>query len=74
MRMSIQGRRRLFWWFAIGGLAGTNKGDGTPNVEELHEAMGSGQFDVAEGSQERLVVPIADEDGTALDGTPATRR
>lgn len=62
---------------AVGGLAGTNAGDGDPTDEPLEDAMGSGNFDVADD-------PASDTDdatdaysgraGGAVGGTPANKR
>jgi RNA polymerase-binding transcription factor DksA len=59
---------------AAGGLAGATKGDGSPDVHELEAAMGSGNFDVHEGEDESRGAPLANRRGSAISGTPATKR
>ena len=59
----------------IGGLAGSNSGDGEPDDEALESAMGSGSFDVADESD----VPAPDDaysgpSGGAIGGSPANKR
>ncbi len=57
---------------AIGGLAGSNEGDGTPDLERLEEAGGSGNFDqrLAEEDEEAY----SGHAGGAVGGTPAGKR
>lgn len=58
---------------AIGGLAGTNTGDGTPD-DDLEEAMGSGNFDVETDSPEEEAEGFSGISGGAVGGTPANKR
>jgi RNA polymerase-binding transcription factor DksA len=58
---------------AVGGLAGTNIGDGGPSDAGLEQAMGSGNFDVraaADQDDEAYAGPS----GGAVGGTPANKR
>ncbi len=57
-----------------GGLAGTNEGRGDPVVGELEEAMGSGNFDVADARDDDPDEPRAGRAGGAVGGTPAGKR
>jgi DnaK suppressor protein len=60
---------------ALGGLAGTNFGDGEPDGESLESAMGSGSFDVADESD--LPAPndaYSGPSGGAIGGSPANKR
>jgi RNA polymerase-binding transcription factor DksA len=57
-----------------GGLAGTNEGRGDPVVGELEEAMGSGNFDVADARDDDPDEPRAGHAGGAVGGTPAGKR
>jgi RNA polymerase-binding transcription factor DksA len=59
---------------AIGGLAGSTLGDGTPNSAELETATGSGHFDKEEGADEIENAPVADRQGRATSRVPHTRR
>lgn len=54
----------------IGGLAGSNYGDGEPEIEELNEAMGSGIYE-PEGDEEEA---YSGRSGGAVGGTPAEKR
>jgi len=59
----------------LGGLAGTNVGDGEPDDEPLEDAMGSGNFDKADEADE----PAKDDaysgpSGGAVGGSPANKR
>jgi len=59
----------------IGGIAGTNEGDGEPDDEALEDAMGSGNFDRSDEADE----PAADDaysgqSGGAIGGSPANKR
>jgi RNA polymerase-binding transcription factor DksA len=58
---------------AVGGLAGTNEGHGDPNISELQEASGSGDFDIRD---DRLQpnTPLGGPSGGAVGGTPARKR
>lgn len=58
---------------AVGGLAGTNIGDGGPTGAGLEDAMGSGNFDAAEADAEDNNA-YADVAGGAVGGTPAGKR
>lgn len=58
---------------AVGGLAGTNVGNGDPNNADLESALGTGQFDAdlaAEPYREGFAGPA----GGAVGGTPAGKR
>jgi RNA polymerase-binding transcription factor DksA len=57
-----------------GGLAGTNEGRGDPVVGELEEAMGSGNFDVADARDDDPDEPRSGHAGGAVGGTPAGKR
>jgi RNA polymerase-binding transcription factor DksA len=59
---------------AAGGIAGTNQGDGAPDIHELHQTMGSDHFESAEGHDESCLTPVANRNGGAVSGTPATHR
>lgn len=57
---------------AVGGLAGSNEADGSPNIDAVEEAAGSGNFDqelAGEGEP-----PYAGHAGGAVGGTPAGKR
>lgn len=57
---------------AVGGLAGTNVGDGDPANADIDEAGGGGDFDQAlAGADERAHSGIS---GGAVGGTPAGKR
>lgn len=58
---------------AIGGLAGSNSGDGTPEISDLQDAAGSGDFDV-ESSRDDDQAPRSGRSGGAVGGTPARKR
>jgi RNA polymerase-binding transcription factor DksA len=58
---------------AVGGLAGSNEGDGDPIVSEADEAMGSGQFDVDDDRADDHT-PLSGRSGGAVGGTPARKR
>ena len=58
---------------AIGGLAGSNDGDGEPCVSELDDAMGSGNFDVEDDRVDDRT-PLSGPTGGAVGGTPARKR
>ncbi len=53
----------------VGGLAGTNFGEGDPDLEELHEAMGTGTEPEAEDE-----ASYSGRSGGAVGGTPAGKR
>ena len=57
---------------ALGGLAGGTTGRGDPDVAELDDALGSGDFD-ARGEENRSE-PQAGRSGGAVGGTPAGKR
>jgi len=59
---------------AIGGLAGTNFGDGDPDVAELQDATGSGNYDVEDSREIDQLTPLAGPSGGAVGGTPARKR
>ena len=58
---------------AVGGLAGTNIGDGAPSGAGLEDAMGSGNFDATEVDAEDNDA-YAGPSGGAVGGTPAGKR
>ena len=58
---------------AVGGLAGTNIGDGAPTRAGLEDAMGSGNFDAEEVDAEDNNA-YAGLTGGAVVGTPAGKR
>jgi len=59
---------------AIGGLAGTNFGDGEPDVEELQQATGSGNYDMEDSRDIDQLTPLSGRSGGAVGGTPARKR
>jgi hypothetical protein len=60
---------------AIGGLAGSNSGDGSPEVSDLQDAAGSGEFDVDEArDDDQRETPLSGRSGGAVGGTPARKR
>lgn len=59
---------------AIGGLAGTNIGEGNPDDTDLDDAMGSGNFDVAIEEDPEDEVGFSGPSGGAVGGTPAGKR
>jgi RNA polymerase-binding transcription factor DksA len=61
---------------AVGGLAGTNVGGGSPSNAKLEDAMGSGNFDVAPEVNDEEDEPeaFAGPAGGAVGGTPANKR
>jgi len=61
---------------AVGGLAGTNVGEGAPEGVKLEAAMGSASFDVDIEGQEGDEAPEAYSGpaGGAVGGTPANKR
>jgi hypothetical protein len=58
---------------AVGGLAGSNEGDGDPIVVEVEEATASGNFD-AEDDRADDRTPLSGPSGGAIGGTPARKR
>jgi RNA polymerase-binding transcription factor DksA len=58
---------------AVGGLAGTNIGDGAPSGAGLEDAMGSGNFDAEEVDAEDNNA-YAGPAGGAVGGTPTNKR
>lgn len=60
---------------ALGGLAGSNEGRGDPDVTDLDEAMGSGNFDARDARDaDAADEPQAGRSGGAVGGTPAGKR
>lgn len=59
---------------AIGGLAGTNFGDGDPDVAELQEATGSSNYDMDDSRDIDQLTPLSGRSGGAVGGTPARKR
>jgi RNA polymerase-binding transcription factor DksA len=61
---------------AVGGLAGTNLGDGAPDNADLEDATGSGDFDVGIDADEgdEVTQAYAGPSGGAVGGTPANKR
>jgi RNA polymerase-binding transcription factor DksA len=60
---------------AVGGLAGMNSGRGDPDVSDLNEAFGSGNYDSAQDRREENDQgPRAGHSGGAVGGTPARKR
>jgi RNA polymerase-binding transcription factor DksA len=58
---------------AVGGLAGSNEGNGDPRVSELQEATGSSRFD-SEDDRVSDDEPTSGPSGGAVGGTPARKR
>jgi hypothetical protein len=58
---------------AVGGLAGTNEGHGDPNVSEVQDATGSGNFDIDDDRTDPET-PRSGPAGGAVGGTPARKR
>jgi len=58
---------------AVGGLAGSNEGNGDPRVSELQEATGSSNFD-ADDDRVNEDWPTSGRSGGAVGGTPARKR
>jgi hypothetical protein len=56
---------------AVGGLAGTNIGDGSPDDVDLEDALGSGIHDQDNEEEEEA---YSGPSGGAVGGTPANRR
>jgi RNA polymerase-binding transcription factor DksA len=61
---------------AVGGLAGTNVGDGSPANANLEEAMGSPDSDAPGNINDDIEMPqaFAGPSGGAVGGTPANKR
>ena len=59
---------------AHGGLAGSNEGDGDPNVAELEDEMGSGSSDSLDARDDHPDEPKSGRSGGAVGGTPAGKR
>ncbi|WP_422932097.1 TraR/DksA family transcriptional regulator [Singulisphaera sp. PoT] len=59
---------------AIGGLAGTNIGDGDPDDGDLEEAMGSGNFDQALEGDDEETSTYSGQSGGSVGGSVADRR
>ncbi len=58
----------------IGGLGGTNIGEGSPDDVDLERPMGTGVADADEDDIEEQGPPYAGPSGGAVGGTPAERR
>jgi RNA polymerase-binding transcription factor DksA len=58
---------------AVGGLAGSNEGDGDPRLVEVDEATASGHFD-AEDDRSDGRTPLSGRSGGAIGGTPVFKR
>jgi len=58
---------------AVGGLAGSNEGDGDPIVVEVDEATASSNFDVEDDRPDDRT-PLSGFTGGAVGGTPARKR
>src|SRR5262245_7443114 len=59
---------------AVGGLAGTNVGDGDPDNADLEGAMGAGTHDPGDDAEGPGITPLAGASGGAVGGTPAGGR
>ena len=59
---------------AHGGLAGSNEGDGDPNIAELEDEMGSGSSDSLDARDDHRDEPKSGRSGGAVGGTPAGKR
>jgi len=59
---------------AMGGLAGTNEGHGDPDIADLQDAMGNGNFESQESQAEDDRTPKSGRSGGAVGGTPAGKR
>src|SRR5437588_3733786 len=59
---------------SMGGLAGTNIDDGSPNNADLEDALGSGIHDNEGAEETGDEVPYAGSAGGAVGGSPANRR
>jgi RNA polymerase-binding transcription factor DksA len=58
---------------AVGGLAGSNEGNGDPKLIEVDEATASGHFDI-EDDRATANTPLSGRSGGAVGGTPAFKR
>ena len=58
---------------AVGGLAGSNEGNGDPVIVEVDEATASGSFDVEDDRTDNRT-PLSGFTGGAVGGTPARKR
>lgn len=59
---------------ATGGLAGSNSGDGEPQLADLQDEAGSGAFDVDDARNNPPDAPRSGRSGGAVGGTPARKR
>jgi RNA polymerase-binding transcription factor DksA len=59
---------------ALGGLAGSNEGRGEPDIADLQDAMGNGNFESQEEQAEDERTPKSGRSGGAVGGTPAGKR
>jgi len=59
---------------AVGGLAGTNIGEGEPDNANLEEAMGSGNYDQEIDANDEDTDTYSGPSGGAVGGTPAQKR
>jgi hypothetical protein len=59
---------------AAGGLAGTNTGDGDPDLAEIEDSLGSSESDRFEDDPLQGEPPFAGRSGGAVGGTPAEKR
>jgi RNA polymerase-binding transcription factor DksA len=59
---------------AVGGLAGTNIGEGDPDDGDIENAMGSGNFDVTLEADDDDTTAYSGPSGGAVGGTPAEKR
>jgi DnaK suppressor protein len=59
---------------ALGGLAGSNAGDGSPEISDLQDAAGSGRFEAGAERDATDCVPQSGRSGGAVGGTPARKR
>lgn len=59
---------------AHGGLAGSNDGNGEPNIAELEDEMGSGFSDIGDARDDDRDEPKSGRAGGAVGGTPAGKR
>jgi RNA polymerase-binding transcription factor DksA len=58
---------------AVGGLAGSNEGDGDPAISEIDDATGSSNFDIEDDRPDDHT-PMSGFTGGAVGGTPARKR
>ena len=59
---------------ATGGLAGSNYGDGQPEIADLQDAAGSSAFDRDAARHDPRNAPRSGPTGGAIGGTPARNR